>query len=155
MRDNRYTCWAALILLLFAVGCDSDAQTNKMKEEREAARAEAEKARTAAAAAETELAKLRSEVEDLRRRKIVPNVATKGYFTSVPGETGFQAFGEKYTGPPRVTWNDAVGHPDRRELEKLTIIVEITREGFKWKNIGNKESKPGPFYWRASGTAER
>jgi hypothetical protein len=157
MRSDRYTRSAVLISLLFAVGCDSDTQSklSKAKDELETARAEAERARAGASAAEAELATLRNEVEIFRRRKIVPYVTTEGSFSSVPGETGFQAFGEKYTGPPRVTWNQSVSSPDRREVEKLTIIVDITGEGFRWKNVGNKEAKAGTFHWRASGTAER
>jgi hypothetical protein len=145
---------ALLAAVALAAGCDPGARDRARlaREEAEAARAELEKARARAEAAEARQARLKAELERAGRPRLLA-IQVRGSFTSVPGETGSQGFGQKFVSPPNVTWEDPDG--GAREVRAATVIVEVTRECFRWKNTAGKEAKGGRLHWRASGRGER
>ena len=109
-------------------------------------------ATAAARTAGKELAALTKQMQALQQRKnkTLP-LETSGNFISIPGETGFQAFGKSYLHAPLVKWK--VG-ADNKDVGNNTILVEITREGFKWKNVADNAAARGPLAWTASGVRE-
>jgi hypothetical protein len=74
---------------------------------------------------------------------------TTGKFMSRSGE-GAQAFGIKYAHPPQVELKNRSAHDNPA---RVTILVDVTTEGFKWKNVGKKDDPAdnGEVTWTASG----
>jgi hypothetical protein len=148
-----FCCLFPLVVALLGSGCDAGCQEklHQARDETDAARAELQQTKADLDAARTELEKVKGEVEKLNRPRTLSSVETLGAFTSVPGESGAQAFGKKYVTPPNVSWQ---GSSDQ-DARDQTILVEITCEGFKWKNTGDKQAAARRLGWRASGVAEK